>query len=137
MASPISSPLGPLHLAHPADQAQPIRTLLSLFRRSRTTSNSANPKAKSVSTPRRLEKAANLLCHIDDTCGNTFIAQTAEPSSPPPPYYVAAGQEEDLVCLEVGEVVEAARKQDELARQRQELLEQDRRMGEELARLGF
>ncbi|BGP28677.1 hypothetical protein JCM10296v2_000413 [Rhodotorula toruloides] len=137
MASLISSPLGPLHLAHPADQARPIRTLHSLFRRSRTTSNPANPKSKSISTSRRLEKAAKLDCHIVDTCGNTFVAQAAEPSSPPPPYYVAAGEEEDIVCLEVGEIVEAGAKQDEVARQRQELLEQDRRMGEELARLGF
>ncbi|BGO99296.1 hypothetical protein RTBOTA2_000364 [Rhodotorula toruloides] len=137
MASPISSPLGPLHLAHPADQAQPIRTLLSIFRRSRTASNPANPKAKTISSPRRLEKADKIDCRIVDARGNTYIAQAAEPSSPPPPYYVAAGQEEDLVCLEVGEVVETGRKQDELARQRQELLEQDRRMGEELARLGF
>ncbi|BGP21504.1 hypothetical protein JCM10295v2_000379 [Rhodotorula toruloides] len=127
MASPISSPLGPLHLAHPADQGQPIRTLLSLFRRGRN-------QAKHSSSSQPLEKANHLDCHIVDTRGNTYVAPS---SPPPPPYYVAAGREEDLVCLELGEVVEAGTEQDELARQRQQLLEQDRRMGEELARLGF
>lgn len=138
MASPIASPLGPLHLAHPADQARPLRTLISLFRRSRMASNSANSKAKSISSPRRLEKAATLDYHFVEARGNTYTPQTAVPSPPPPPYFVAVGQEEDLVCLEIDEVVQQEKEgQDELAKQRQELLEQDRRMGEELAHLGF
>ncbi|GAA5917194.1 hypothetical protein JCM8208_003320 [Rhodotorula glutinis] len=154
-----ASPLGSMHHQPPSQQATAARTLLAFLRRDKSSSSSTTTSSK--------KRSPQLECAIKRSTKSTYTAYHAddEASRSPPPPYTAIGDEEaralaleeDLVVLDEGEEgphtmasfaplevkVEtkqerkAREKRDKQERKRAQLVEDDRRIGDELARLGF
>ncbi|GAA5917225.1 hypothetical protein JCM8208_002644 [Rhodotorula glutinis] len=162
MATPsalFASPLGPMHHQPPSQQATAARTLLAFLRRDKSSSSSTTTSAK--------KRSLQLECTIERSTKSTYTAHHVvdEASRSPPPPYTAIGDEEaralsleeDLVVLDEGEegphsasplgTVEVKvetkqerkerEKRDKQERKRAQLVEDDRRIGDELAKLGF
>lgn len=162
MASPsalFASPLGSIHHQPPSQQAAAARTLFAFLRRDKSSSSSTTSSSK--------KRTPQLECSVERSSKSTYTAYRAdeEASSPPPPPYTAVAVEEgralaleeDLVVLDDGEEgphsassleqvevkVETKQerrereKRDKQERKRAKLVEDDRRIGDELARLGF
>jgi hypothetical protein len=139
-----TSPLGPIHHAHPSQQGASLRTLFSLLRRNGSSSSST--KSSSASKPS--SSPLSLDCTLDTREKSTYTPSSATNafSSPPPPYsFAPTGLEEDLVVLqEEEELIEespAEKKQrlkaEKLEKKRREVLEADRRMDEALKSWGL
>ncbi|GAA6036614.1 hypothetical protein JCM8097_001252 [Rhodosporidiobolus ruineniae] len=146
---PFSPPLGPLHLAPATSQQATIssaRAVLSSFFSRRRSSASSKPSSSSSSSTAPVKahpKAEKLAITLDAPVGFSSYSPS---SAPPPPYSAAAssfGTEEDLVVLDESAHPEtpsgrkAREKAEKLERKRAELIEADRRMDEELRRMGL
>ncbi|KPV78368.1 uncharacterized protein RHOBADRAFT_40914 [Rhodotorula graminis WP1] len=163
MASPsalFASPLGPMHHQPPSQQATAARTLLAFLRRDKSSTSSPSSKRSPPQLECTVERSTK------STYTAYRVVDEASRSSPPPPPYTAVAVEEaralaleeDLVVLDDGEEgprsasssfgpvevkVETKQerkereKRDKQERKRAQLVEDDRRIGDELARLGF
>ncbi|GAA5950945.1 hypothetical protein JCM3765_004636 [Sporobolomyces pararoseus] len=125
-----SSPMGPLHFAHPSQMTSFVVStsrIRSLFRSSSSSSSS--------SSKGEISKGKKNILEVEyehrKVKGSTFTPLESEktPSSPPPPPYRQA-VEEDLYCEDV--IVD-----EELEKKRKALIEEDKRMNEQLRSIGF
>ncbi|BGP12622.1 hypothetical protein JCM10213_008759 [Rhodosporidiobolus nylandii] len=151
-SSAFTSPLGPLHFAHPSEQSASTRTLFSLFRRSGSSSSKPNSSRAlkkvhpSSSTLEYTFERATHSTYSPSPCTSSSSSSSENGDDlAPPPYSTAAGLEEDLVVVEEEPVLKvetpAQRKErlkaEKLERKRQELLAADRRMDEALRSWGL
>ncbi|GAA5932563.1 hypothetical protein JCM3775_005961 [Rhodotorula graminis] len=167
MASPsalFASPLGSMHRQPPSQQATAARTILALLRRDKSSTSSPSSSTKKRSQP-QLDCAIERSTKSTYTAYQVVDEASRSSSPPPPPYSAVAGKEaralaleEDLVVLDDGEEgsrtpassfgqvedkVETKQerkereKRNKQERKRAQLVQDDRRIGDELARLGF
>ncbi|GAA5972211.1 hypothetical protein JCM11641_002360 [Rhodosporidiobolus odoratus] len=150
--STFSSPLGPLHLAHPADQGSPTRIFFSLFRRNGSSTKSSSSSSSASRTLKQVDPSYNSLEYtLDRSPSSTYSSSTissieSHDGLVPPPYTADNGLEEDLVVdgeegrpefkLETAEEKKQRLKAEKLDRKRRELIEADGRMDEALKSWG-
>ncbi|GAA5972246.1 hypothetical protein JCM11641_002372 [Rhodosporidiobolus odoratus] len=151
--STFSSPLGPLHLAHPADQGSSTRIFFSLFRRNGSSTKSSSSSSSASRTLKQVDPSYNSLEYtLDRSPSSTYSSSTissieSHDGLVPPPYTADNGLEEDLVVvgeegrpefkLETAEEKKQRLKAEKLDRKRRELIEADGKMDEALKSWGI